>query len=55
MVRLRIIRDQGAFESTGKVVYTHANFGMGVAFTDVTSDQRSVLEAWIAEIVSRPR
>jgi hypothetical protein len=30
MIRLRIIRDQGAFESTGKVVYTHANFGMGV-------------------------
>ena len=53
MVRLRIIRDQGAFESSGKVVYTHANFGMGVAFTDVTADQRSILEAWIAEIVSK--
>ena len=55
LVKLRIIRDQGAFESIGKVVYTHANFGMGVAFTNLTSDQRSILEAWIAEIVSQPR
>jgi PilZ domain len=53
LVKLRIIRDQGAFESIGKVVYTHANFGMGVAFTDLTFDQRSILEAWIAEIVSK--
>jgi hypothetical protein len=50
---LRVIRDQGTFESNGKVVYTHANFGMGVAFTNVTADQRSILEAWIAEIVSK--
>src|SRR3984893_6572579 len=53
LVKLRIIRDQGVFESIGKVVYTHANFGMGVAFTDVTADQLSILEAWIAEIVSK--
>jgi PilZ domain len=52
-VKLRIVRDQGAFESIGKVVYTHANFGMGVAFTDVKSDQRSILEGWIAEIISK--
>ena len=55
MVKLRILRDQGVFESNGSVVYTHANFGMGVAFTDVTADQRSILEAWIAEIVSQPQ
>ena len=53
LVKLRIIRDQGAFESNGKVVYTHANFGMGIAFTNVASDQRSILEGWIAEIISK--
>jgi hypothetical protein len=53
LVRLRIVRDQGAFESNGKVVYTHANFGMGVAFIDVKSDQRSIPEGWIAEIISK--
>jgi hypothetical protein len=55
LIKLRIVRDQGAFESNGKVVYTHANFGMGVAFTDLTFDQQSILEGWIAEIVSQPR
>jgi PilZ domain len=49
LVKLRIIRDLGAFEGNCKVVYTHANFGMGVAFTNVTSAQRSILEGWIAE------
>jgi hypothetical protein len=53
LVKLRILRDQGMFESNGKMVYTHANFGMGIAFTSVTSDQRSILEAWIGEIVSK--
>ena len=55
LVKLRIIRDQGAFESIGKVVYTHANFGMGVAFIDMTADQRAILESWIAQIASPPR
>ena len=53
LVKLQIIRDQGVFATNGKVVYSHSNFGMGVAFTDLTSDQRSILEAWIAEIVSK--
>ena len=53
LVKLRIIRDQGVFATNGKVVYSHSNLGMGVAFTDLTSDQRSILEAWIAEIVSK--
>jgi hypothetical protein len=53
LVKLRIVRDQGVFATNGKVVYTHANFGMGVAFTDLTFDQRSILEAWIAEIASK--
>jgi PilZ domain len=53
LVKLRIIRDQGVFATNGKVVYSNSNFGMGVAFTDLTSDQRSILETWIAEIVSK--
>jgi hypothetical protein len=53
LVKLRIIRDQGVFATNGKVVYTHANCGMGIAFTDLRFDQRSILEAWIAEIVTK--
>lgn len=50
-VVLRILRDQGVFETTAKVVYCDARFGMGLAFTETAPDQRSLLEAWIAEIV----
>src|SRR5207245_7729773 len=44
VVQLRILRDQGVFETKAKVVYFHANFGMGLAFTDMIPSQRSVLE-----------
>jgi hypothetical protein len=43
------------FETKAKVVYCDPRFGMGLAFTDVTPDQRSLLEAWLAEIVSQLR
>jgi PilZ domain len=55
LVGLRILRDQGVFETKGKVVYCDPRFGMGLAFTEMTPDQRSFLEAWLAEIVSQLR
>ncbi len=55
LVGLRILRDQGVFETNAKVVYCDATFGMGLAFTDIRPDQRSILEAWLAEIVSQLR
>src|ERR1700720_3539219 len=53
LVELRILRDQGVFETKGKVVYTGAGFGMGVSFIEMAADQRSVLETWLVEIVSQ--
>jgi hypothetical protein len=55
LVELRIRRDQGVFETTAKVVYCDPTFGMGLAFTDMRPDQRSLLEAWLAEIVIQLR
>jgi PilZ domain len=55
LVGLRIHRDQGTFETKAKVVYCDPAFGMGLAFTDMTADQRSILEAWLTEIVSQLR
>jgi hypothetical protein len=52
---LRILRDQGVFETKAKVVYCDPSFGMGLAFTEMPSDQRSLLEAWLIEIVSQLR
>ena len=53
LVGLRILRDQGVFESNAKVVRCDSKFGMGLAFTVVALDQRSILEAWLAEIVTQ--
>ncbi len=55
LVGLQILRDQGVFETKAKVVYCDPRFGMGLAFTEMTPDQRSLLEAWLAEIVSQLR
>jgi hypothetical protein len=51
VVQLRILRDSGVLETQAKVVYVHPSFGMGLAFIEVATDQRSVLEGWLAEIV----
>ena len=55
LVGLKIFRDQGVFETKAKVVYCDPRFGMGLAFKDMTPDQRSLLEAWLIEIVSQLR
>lgn len=55
LVRLRILRDQGIFETKAKVAYCDPRFGMGLAFMEMPPDQRSLLEAWLTEIVSRLR
>jgi hypothetical protein len=53
LVSLRILRDQGVFETEAKVVYCDSRFGMGLAFIEMTPDQRSILENWLAEILSQ--
>jgi len=55
LVELRILRDRGVFEANAKVVYYDPNFGMGLAFTEMMPDQRSLLEEWLADIVSQLR
>src|SRR4029077_21098979 len=55
LVQLRIRRDSGVFETNAKVVYAQGRFGMGLAFTDMTSDQRAILEGWLAELVMQLR
>jgi PilZ domain-containing protein len=54
-VKIKIMRDQGVFETEAKVVYSDASFGMGLAFCELPADQRSVLEDWLAEIVTQLR
>jgi len=55
LVHLRIVKDEGVFETKAKVVYCHSNCGMGLAFRDTTAKQRLLLEDWLAEIVTQLR
>lgn len=55
LVQVRILRDQGVFEATAKVVYAHSNSGMGLAFSEMLPNHRSLLEDWLAEIVTQSR
>jgi len=54
-VKLRIVRDQGAFEAKAKVVYSDPSFGMGLSFTEIAAEQRVILENWLEEIVLQLR
>ena len=55
LVGLQILRDQGAFERNAKVVRCDSKFGMGLEFTTMAPAQRSILEAWLAEILTQRR
>ncbi len=55
VVQLRILRDDGVFEAKAKVVYTDRRFGMGLAFIEMTPNQRSILENWLTELVTQLR
>jgi PilZ domain len=54
-VKLRIVRDQGAFEATAKVVYSDLSFGMGLSFVEIAPEQRLILENWLEEMVLQLR
>ena len=58
LVQLRLFRGQGVFETKAKVIYSHSiqlNCGMGLAFNELATNQRSVLEDWLAEMVIQLR
>lgn len=47
-IRVRLSKDGKVFESAGRVLHVHAEFGMGIVFEDVAPDQQRVLDAWVA-------
>lgn len=52
VIQIQIFRDQGAFASPGKIIYTQDGMGMGVAFVDVPADQQKTLDAWLLELAA---
>ena len=56
LVQLRIFREQSVFETKAEVVYSDGirlNSGMGLAFRETARNQRSLLEDWLAEIITQ--
>jgi len=51
-VIVKISRDNGVFETNGKVVFILPRMGMGIRFTDTTPTQQAVLTRWIVEIAA---
>jgi hypothetical protein len=53
IVRMRIRYGCSACEFSGTVIYTHAGFGMGVAFGELSVEQRSTLDVWLDELARK--
>ncbi len=51
-VEVRIRKERKQFQTEGKVLYSHPGLGMGIAFTETTREQRSILEDWMLELNS---
>jgi hypothetical protein len=47
VVKLKIFADSECFEATAKVIYAHANLGMGLAFQDVSLKSGVLLRKWL--------
>jgi hypothetical protein len=52
IIQVKIVRDQGSFNTRGKIIYVQEGMGMGVAFMDVAEDQLKLLDSWLLEIAS---
>jgi hypothetical protein len=49
VIQVRITRDQGNFESSGRIIYVQEGMGMGVGFLDTPAEQLETLDSWLAE------
>ena len=42
-------------ELTGKAIYKHDGWGMGVAFENMTAEQRYIIDAWLTELARKTK
>ncbi len=49
-VRLSIQHGGSKCDLVGKAIYKHDGWGMGVAFDDIAEEQRSIIDAWLADL-----
>ena len=49
-LHVNLHKGKTSFETAGTVVYSQNGLGMGIAFSDLHSDRRVALEAWLADL-----
>ena len=49
-IRLRIVRNNIILEALATVIYSQSRLGMGVSFTQLSPEQKSILENWLADV-----
>jgi len=50
IVKMRLVKEKRSFETRAKVIYSLADMGMGVKFTDADPEQLWILEKWVEEL-----
>jgi hypothetical protein len=54
-LRLSIRYGGSKCELTGRAIYKHNGWGMGVAFDDMAAEQRSIIDAWLTELARKTK
>jgi PilZ domain-containing protein len=54
-VCLRVVRNKIILEALATVIYSEPRLGMGVSFTQLSAEQKSILEKWLADVVQNGR
>lgn len=52
-IRIRIRYGCSTCAFSGTVIYTHAGFGMGIVFGELTGEQRTTLDVWLDELARK--
>jgi hypothetical protein len=53
-VRVGVTRDTRKFESAAVITYAHPSLGMGLKFTEISEENRRVLNSWVSELSGAP-
>ena len=52
---LRVVRNKVILEALATVIYSDPRLGMGVFFSQMTPQQKSIIEDWLAEAAENGR
>ncbi len=54
-IRLRVVRNKIILEALATVIYSEPRLGMGVFFIQLSPEQKSILENWLADVATNGR